>query len=450
MIASKSIEILENSAVKLTVSVQKEESKKEYDELLEKYSKTVQIKGFRKGNVPTSVLEHKFGDGIRQEASMNIIDNALKVVFEEIEQKPLHYASPILENEELTLDLDKDFTFTVTYDTFPDVKPGEYKSIAVEEPSVTIGKKEIDRELKVIQDQNAVVIEKKEGGVEKDDIVTINYVEMNGDEEKEDTRREDFVFTVGSGYNLYNLDEDIIGMGKDEEKIIVKDFPEDYSHKELAGQKINLKVKVSTIKVKELPELDDELAQDVNEKFETLKDLKDDIKAKLKETADRRIREDKIEFLLTKILENSTINPPVAMAKAELENSWHNFVAESRMGEEGVIKILAMQGKTKDDLFEEWKPSSEKALKTHLLLDKLVENEKVEVTDEEIDEEIKKQAEASNRTFEETKEIVENNGMIPYLKVDLSRKKMIDLIVESAAVKKGKKINFLDLVQKVQ
>lgn len=450
MIASKSIEILENSAVKLTVSVQKEESKKEYDELLKKYSKTVQVKGFRKGKVPGSVLEHKFGDGIREEASMNIIENALKVVFKEIEQKPLHYVTPTLENEELTLDLDKDFTFTVTYDTFPDVKPGEYKGVEVEEPSVTIGKKEIDRELKVIQDQNAVVIEKKEGGVEKDDIVTINYVEMDGDEEKEDTRREDFVFTVGSGYNLYNLDEDIIGMRKDEEKIIEKDFPEDYSHKELAGQKINLKVKVSAIKVKELPELDDELAQDVNEKFETLKNLKDDIKTKLKETADRRIREDKIEFLLTKILENSTINPPVSMVKAELENSWHNFVAESRMGEEGVMKILAMQGKTKDDLFEEWKLSSEKSLKTHLLLDKLVKNEKVEVTDEEIDEEIKKKAEAANRTFEETKEIVENNGMIPYLKVDLSRKKMINLIHENATVKKGKKINFLDLVQKVQ
>ena len=135
MIANKEIEKLENSAVKLTVTIEQQALKEEYDKLLKKYTKEAHIKGFRKGKAPAAVLERKFGEGIRQEAAANCIENGLKEVFEEIEEKPLPYVTPQLEDEELNPDLEKDLTFTVTYDTFPEIQLGDYKGLELKLPN---------------------------------------------------------------------------------------------------------------------------------------------------------------------------------------------------------------------------------------------------------------------------------------------------------------------------
>lgn len=230
-------------------------------------------KRIQKGKGSPSVLEKKYGEGIKEEAGMNVIEESLKTALEEVDKKPLPYSIPELQESEEKFNFDKDFSYSVIYDVFPEIKLGKYTDLEVEIPDTKVLKKDEDRELEKLRDQNAVVVE-KEGKVAKDDIVTINYIELDDEgNEKEGTAREDYVFTVGSGYNVYKLDDDIIGMAKDEEKVV---------EKEIDGNNVKVKVKVTAVKEKQLPDLDDELAQDISDKYQTIKDLRDDIKKALK------------------------------------------------------------------------------------------------------------------------------------------------------------------------
>ena len=449
MVTQKEVQKLEHASVKLTITVDGAEAQKKYDELLKKYAKTAHIKGFRKGKVPPKILEQKYGEGIKEEATIEILDEGLKEALEDVEQKPLPYAQPRLDDEEsLNLTLGEDFTFSVIYDVYPDIEVGEYKGLEIEVPDVKVLKKDEKRELENIQEQNSMVAEKQGGAVEKDDIVTIDYVEIDEEgNEKPDTSRSDFVFTVGTGYNIFKIDDDIIGMQKDEEKVIEKEFPEDFEHEEYAGKKVRLKVKVKTIKQKDVPALDDELAQDVSDKYETLDDLKKDVRAQLEETLKQKLRETKIEKLFDQIIESSKVDPPESMIQAELDNSWQRFIQQSRIGEEQVLQILQMQGKTKEDMMAEWRPNAERSLKFQLLVEKIRESEGIEATDEEAYEELKQQAEQAGQDYEEVKQQYEQNNLMDYVKTDVQNRKLFDFLLEQSKLKKGKKIDYLDFVQ---
>lgn len=449
MVTQKDVQNLEHSSVKLTITVDGAEAQKKYDELLKKYAKSAHIKGFRKGKVPPKILEQKYGEGIRQEATIEVIDAGLKEALEDVEQQPLPYAQPRLDDEEnIDMNLGEDFTFSVIYDVYPEVEVGDYKGLEVEVPDVKVLKKDEKRELENIQEQNSMVVEKQGGKVEKDDIVTIDYVELDEDGgEKADTSRSDFVFTVGTGYNVFKIDDDILGMQKDEEKVIEKEFPEDYEHEEYAGKKIKLKVKVKTIKEKDVPALDDELAQDVSDKYESLEDLKKDVRKQMEETLEQKLRETKIEKLFDQIIENSSIDLPESMIEAELDNSWQRFIQQSRIGEEQVLQILEMQGKRKEDMMAEWRPSAERSLKFQLLVEKIREAEGIDATDEEAYEELKKQAEQAGQDYEEVKKQYEQNNLIDYVKTDVKNRKLFDFLLEQSKIKKGKKLDYLDFVQ---
>ncbi|MBI9106667.1 MAG: trigger factor [Spirochaetales bacterium] len=450
MIVSKNLENLENSAVKLSVTVSKDAVNKEYNDLLSKYSQTAHIKGFRKGKAPASVLVQKFGDSIKGEATMNLMENSLKEAYEDVEKKPLPYATPVLQEDEneVLIELDKDFTFSVVYDTLPDVNIGEHRGIEIKSPVCKIAKKDIDRELETLREQNAVVVEKTEGKAAKGDIVNIDYCELAEDgSEVEGGKREDFVFTIGTGYNMFKLDDNVTGMTTGQEKTVTKEWAEDDEDKSLAGQKKKIKVKLNSIKVKDLPALDDELAQDISDEYKTLKDLKDSIKKRLQESADNVIKERCKQQIIDAIIEKSNIDVPVTMIQSEVESSWNNFISQSRLPEEQVLQILAAQGKTKDEMLEEWRPSAEKNVKSFLITDKLIADEKIEVTDEEVDEELKKQAETAGMSYEDAKNYFEQNGMLFYLKNDISNRKLFDLLLETAEIKEGAKKDYLDLMQ---
>ncbi len=449
MVASKEVEPLEHSSVELTVTVEKESAQKEYDDLVARYSKTLAIKGFRKGKVPPAILVQKFGDSLLDEASANLLENSLKEVFETIEQKPLPYSVPQLKDD-VKLQIGESFTFTVTYDTFPEIKLGAYQQVEIEEPDAKITKDDEKRELDIIRDQNATVVEKKEGSaVAKDDIITVNYVELADDgTEKQGTRRQDFVFTVGTGYNLYKFDDEVIGMKKGEERTISKEYPSDFEYPELAGKKVTLKVAVTTIKEKQLPELDDELAQDVSSKYKTLQDLKDDVHKRLTDDLAARLRQGNVRSIMDAIIERSQIDLPQAMIDAELADTWHNFVAQNRVGEAQLLRILAGQGRSREQLYEEWKPSVTKNLKSRLAMDKISEREHIEATPEDIEAEIKRQAELANETVEKVREQLQKNDLMHYLEHDIKDKKVVDFLIASAVVKKGAKTSYVDVVQK--
>lgn len=436
MIKSKEISHLDNSQVKLSITINKEDAEKEYRGILSEYAKKAQIDGFRKGKVPPAVLERKFGEGIRAEASQKLIEDSLKSIFEEIEEKPLPYSMPDLQDD-FELAFDKDFSFTVTYDIFPKIELGPYTELTVEEPAVKITAEDEKRELDALVEQNSFVVE-KDGAAAKEDTATVNYWELDeAGAEIPQTRSQDFVFAIGSGRNPYGFDDDIVGMKKGEQRRLKK---------EREGTEKTVVVELTGLKEKKRPEVNDELAQDISDKYKTLADLKKDIKKRLEETAGSRVRSLTVEALMDQVAEKSRVDLPVSMVGAELDHMWHQFVSQFRMKEENVAELLRIQGRTKEALFDEWKPNAEKSLKIRLLIEKMIETEKIEVADEELDAHLKEQAEGSSMAFEDIKEYYTRNDILDVVRHDVQEKKLFDLVLGKNTLKKGKKMNFVDAI----
>lgn len=445
MIANKSLQKLEKSSMKLTLTVGKADVKKAYDTLISRYSKSVQIPGFRKGHVPASVLESKFGEGLKTEALHDIMDKSLQEVLESLDPKPLNFAPPRLAEEDLKLDFDADLTFSLIYDVFPEVKLGNYKGVEIEEPQVEVSKKDEERELKQIQEQNAVVMDKASGKVADGDVVTLDFVEVDeAGEEIASTRRQDFTFTVGTEYNIYKFDKEVTGLAKDAEKVISKSYPADYEHKELAGTKKSIKVKIKAVKEKKLPALDDDLAQDVNDQFKTLDDLKKSIRDRLGNTIKDIVKQKNLDALLEKVVAGSTFDLPESMIQAEMEHMWDNLAQQNRMTAEQMNNIFGPETKAK--MMEAWRSGAEKSLRQHIVKDAITEQEKIEISDAEVDAELTQIAEKRKTTLEEIKKTYESAGLIPYIKGDLKEKKVTEFLLTSAKVKKGKKMEYKELV----
>ncbi|MEX2445218.1 MAG: trigger factor [Alkalispirochaeta sp.] len=447
MVQDKKIEKLENSAVKLTVTIPADAVQSKYDELVKKYSKDAQIKGFRKGKVPRNILERKFGEAFRAETLQDLLESGIGEAVEDIDEKPLPYARPTLVDDDLELDPASALTFSVTYDVFPDVQLGEYKGLEVAEPQVKITKKDEDRDIEELRQQNALVIDKEDGAVAEGDLVTMTYEEVDdNDETIEGTRREDFEFTVGEGHNLYHLDTEVVGMKADEPKVIEKEFPEDFEHEELAGEKKRIRVTITRIRQRDLPDLDDEFAQDISDDFETLNDLRKDVRSKLEKNAENRVRSRKIDQLMTQIVEKSTVEVPATMVDTELEQSWQNLAQQYRVTPEQLDQLLQMQGKTRDEIFEEWRPAAIERIKRTLLVQKMIENEGIEVSEEDAEEEIRNDASQRSADPEQIIEYYKGQGMLAYVQQEVAERRMFDKALEESKTKKGDKIAYVDLL----
>ncbi len=447
MIKSKKIEELDNSSVKLTISVKKDFIQKQYDELVAEYCKTVRIDGFRKGKVPANVLLRKFGDTLLGDTTERVIRSSLDKVFEKVEQKPISTSTPELDTKK-DLELGKDYTYSVTFDTYPKIELPEYKGQSLEELQVKVSDEDMDRELKALQEQNSIVIDKKDATVLTGDIVNIDYAELDEkDEEIAASKREGFVFEVGSGYHLYKIDNELVGMKTGEEKIVAKDFGEDFEFKELAGRSVKLKVKLNAVKEKQLPEINDELAQDISDKYENLEDLKKDILEKLEKYTKQKIREHNISQILEKITDQATIALPKSMVESELQDQWHRFVSRLGGEEKPVLQQLETEGKSKEQILDEWRAGAEKKLKLQLVVNEMVKQEGIELEEKDIEERIRKEADAQNISFEEAKETMNRNNYLEVLKHDLKNEKLYDILLDGGPRKKGKKVKFLDLVQ---
>ncbi|HPM71407.1 MAG TPA: trigger factor [Spirochaetales bacterium] len=447
MVVTKNIEKLEHSAVRLTVTVGKDDVRAAYDALLKDYAKNVRIDGFRKGKVPANILERKFGPQLKLDAMGRVMDEAVEKALDGEALVPLSYAQPELDGQP-AFELDADFSFSVTYDVFPEVVAGDISGMELELPQVTIAKADEERELDEIRDRNAIVMDKDDKAAAKmGDIATVDYAELDESGEPiKGTERQDFVFEIGSGHNLYKFDDDVIGMKKDAEKTIEKTFPADFEYAELAGQTKKLRVKLTKLKEKKLPELDDELAQDVSEQFKTLDDLKADIRAKLEKRLEDRLKSLREKGVVDALVEKSTVDLPASMVAAELEMRLRNLM--QRMGidsEERLAQIVSMSGRSVDQLREEWRPEAEKAIKTRLVLDKLTEEGKYAASDDDVAAEYAKMAADSNLSVDEVKAEYERRGMVEYLVDRIKEDRLIADLEKKMKVKKGKKIAFVDL-----
>ena len=448
MKVTKEISKLENSAVKLTATIAKEDVVSGYNKNISKYAKNVQLPGFRKGHVPVKVLEQKYGDSLKQEVLADLIDESLNQIFAEEESKdirPLPYTQPRLDGDKLPeFSTDKDLTFSVVYDVFPSVEVKDFSKIEVKEPQVEIGEKELNEELKAIQERNAVVIDKKEG--EPVEIVTIDYKELDDSGTAiPGSEREGFVFTVGTGENIYKIDDEIVGMKKDETKEISKTYDAKDENKDLAGKTKKISVTVKAIKLRNLPALDDELAQDVSEKYKTLDDLKKDISKGLESAKNRKIAELKSQSLLEQLVEKNPIVLPKSMIQAEMESRWRMMAQQFQTTPEQLEKMISASGQSKENMLTQWTGDAEKMLKSRLIVDALIREKNIAVTPEEVEAEFSKIADESGSTIEEVKEHYKDARAKEYIIDEIKENKLYDELYKQVKVSKGDKVKFADL-----
>jgi trigger factor len=413
--------------------------------MISEYTKNLQIPGFRKGKVPQEVLERKFGEALKDDAISRILEASLHEIFEDENiprnERPLPYAAPELQGKPV-LDIDNELQFTVTYDVLPDVKIGQWKGLKIDYPYAEVEKKDIDKELEEIQDRNSSVMDRDDSAsVKKGDVVTIDYqfYEENGDK-MPDMQRKDFVFTVGSGTNVFKFDDDVIGMKKGETKEFIKKFEKDHFDAALADSSKKIQVTLTALKEKILPALDDDLAQDVDLKFKTLDDLKNSIKERLSKNLEVRLREKKIDALLKKIMENTPVTIPESMINAELEGRWRRLARYYNTDAETIAQMMSGSGKD-----NEWREEAEKALHSRLIIETLIEQEKIEVSDEDVDREFGSIASANGVEIDEVKKHYDDKAVF-HLKEDIKEKKITDILLSENNLKQGKKENYLDFM----
>ena len=451
MTVTKEITRLEKSSVKLSVTVGKDDVRSEYDALLSEYTKSIQLPGFRKGKVPREVLVRKFADALKGEAMGKIIEKTLGEIFEDESfprsDRPLPYSTPSVD-EEPKLDTESDLRFSVVYDVLPTVKVGKWEGLEVEVPDVSIGEEDMARELEAIRDRNSIVLDKNEdAAAASGDVVTANFCEIDdaggivpGSE------REDFSFTLGSERNIYRFDEELTGMKKGETREFTKTYPEDFEYDLLAGKTKKIKVTITALKEKKLPNLDDDLAQDVDEKFRTLDDLKNSIRERLGKDLENRLKIIKQNKLLEKIMENTPVEIPDSMLRMELDARWRNLARRFNTDSDGLYKMMGNSTESAESLIESWKPEAQRALHSRLIVETLIEELKLEATDGEVEGEIERIAVDSGSEAEEVRKYYAEEMMREYLKEDIKERKFFDILQEKNVVKAGEKTSYMELV----
>ena len=377
---------LEKSMMEVKVTFTTEEWKKAQEKALDKLAKQVKIDGFRKGHVPKQMVKARLGKGtILEEATDMILQQNYSGILLDNDIRPV--GQPEVKIDEISEDVLK---LTVTAPVAPEVQLGQYKGLEVKKTQVKVTKKEIEAELKNYQNQFAELVIKEDGQVENGDTAVIDFEGFKDGVAFEGGKGENHPLEIGSGSFIPGFEEQLIGMGVGEEKEIEVTFPENYQAADLAGQKATFKVKVHEIKSKVLPEIDDELAKDVNvDGIETLADLetytKEQIKNRKQNEAEAKFSDD----IFNAVIENTPLEVPDAMIETELQQMLREV--EQNLSQQGLTMDLFQQltGKTLDDMKAEMREQAEKRVKFNLILSEIVKAENIEVSDDEVDDEIK-------------------------------------------------------------
>ncbi|MGD1821474.1 MAG: trigger factor [Pleomorphochaeta sp.] len=441
MIADKQIKETENSSVELSITLTAQSIEDAYSALLKKYAKDITIKGFRKGKAPLNLIERKYGEMIREESTFNELEENLKVALDEVEDKykPLAYSTPTLMDEEnLTpFKANTDLTYTVAYDVIPQFELPQYKGLEIEVSGVKIGKADVDKEIEKLRQQNAFVVSKEDAAAEGD-IVTVDFAEL--DENGNETgafNKKDSVITIGKTQNFFELDDEFVGMKAGDTKTIEKEFAQDFASEEYAGKKVSIKIDMKEVKFNDVPELDDEFAQDVNEDYKTVADLTKATRKNLKERAAQQLKELKYQAVADLLIEKCPIVPPKSMISAQADQQINNIARSNNMDMETFAKIFEMQGQTLDQLKETWTPSIIKDINVGLIKEKIKDVEEFEITDEEVTEALGDTSSYKPEQIDYLKEMITD---------ELKLQKVNDFLIENNTFNEGKKLSYDELM----
>lgn len=421
-------EKIEKNTGVLTVEVGTEKVNDALDKAFKKVVGKVNVPGFRKGKVPRSIFEAKFGvESLYQDAIDIILPEVYVDAVKEAGIDPID--RPEIDVQEFGKG--QEFKFTAKVLVKPEVELGEYKGLEVPEKDFSVKAEDVDAELKRMQERHAELVVLDEGTAENGDTVVMDFEGFVDGEAFEGGKAEKYSLELGSGSFIPGFEEQLVGMAKEEEKDVEVTFPESYQAEHLQGKPALFKVKLHDIKRKNLPELDDEFAKDVSE-FETLDEYKQDIENNLKERKESE-RQAYIEnTVVEKAAEAATVEVPDVMIDNEVNQMLQDFGNRLRMQGMSLDMYFQFSGQDESALREQMKGDAQKRVLQTLVLDAISAAEGLSASEEEVNEELEKLSKQYNRPVDELRTIFEGNDNIESLKKDIVTRKAVKLLVDSS------------------
>ncbi|HFV7513568.1 TPA: trigger factor [Staphylococcus aureus] len=417
----------------LTVTVPAEKVNKALDQAFKKVVKQINVPGFRKGKVPRPIFEQRFGvEALYQDAIDILLPDAYGEAIDETDIKPV--AQP--EVSVTQIEKGKDFIFEATVTVEPEVKLGDYKGLEIEKQETELSDDELQEAIDHSLGHLAEMVVKEDGVVENGDTVNIDFSGSVDGEEFEGGQAEGYDLEIGSGSFIPGFEEQLEGMKVDEEKDVVVTFPEEYHAEELAGKEATFKTKVNEIKFKEVPELTDEIANELDAEANTVDEYKENLRKRLAEQKATDAENVEKEEVITKATDNTTIDIPEAMVNTELDRMVSEFAQRIQQQGLDLQTYFQISGQDETQLREQMKDDAEQRVKTNLTLTAIAEAEKIEATDEDIDKELEKMSKQFNISVEDIKNTLGNTDII---KNDVCIQKVIDLLRDNAKFVEGTK-----------
>ena len=423
-------EQIEKNLVKLTFEVSAEDFAKAIDNVYKKNANKFNIPGFRKGKAPKAIIEKYYTEAVFYDEAINaVLPEAYDAAVKEAELDVV--ARPEVDVEEIKKGEPVVFTALVT--TKPEVKLGEYKGIEVDKIDYTVTDEDVQKDLEAAQKKNARLVTVDDRAVENGDIAVIDFEGFVDDVAFEGGKGDDYELEIGSGTFIPGFEEQLVGAKVDDLVDVKVTFPEEYHAENLKGKDAIFKVKVNEIKVRELPELDDDFASEVSE-FETLADYKADVKKKLEETAENKAKVETENAIIAKVVENAEFEVPEAMKEAQIDRMINDFA--QRMQYQGMNLDMYFQytGLTMEMLRAQFDKQAVDQINSSLVLEAIMNKEGIETGPEELELELVDMSKKYNMELDKLKELISEPEM-ENMKKDLAIQKTITMLVNNAVVK---------------
>lgn len=413
----------------LTVTVPAEEVNTGLDKAFKKVVKQVNVPGFRKGKMPRPMFEQRFGvEALYQDALDFILPDAYAAAVEEAGINPVD--RPEIDIEQM--EKGKELIFTAKVTVEPEVELGDYKGLEVEKEDTDVTEEDLNKAIEADLARKAELVVKEEGEVAEGDVVNLDFDGYVNEEAFEGGKAEGYDLEIGSGQFIPGFEEQLVGTKVGDEKDVTVTFPEEYHAEELAGKEAVFKVKINEVKSKEVPELDDEMAKELDESVDSVDAYKEKYKKDLQEQKTLQAENNMKERLIAQAVENAKVDIPEAMINTELDRMMQEF--EQRIAQQGLNLELYYQfsGQTEEQLKESMKADAEARVKTNLTLAAIAKAENIEISDTDVDAELSKMSEQFGLSVDDIKAAL-GNGEV--LKDDLRIQKAIDVLVKESKEK---------------
>ncbi|MEB7365923.1 trigger factor [Staphylococcus borealis] len=410
----------------LKVTVPAEKVDKALDQAFKKVVKQINVPGFRKGKVPRPIFEQRFGvEALYQDAVDILLPEAYGEAIDETGINPV--AQP--EINVTQIEKGKDFEFEATVTVEPEVQLGDYKGLEIEKQDSELTDEDLQEAIDHSLGHLADMVVKEDGAVENGDTVNIDFDGYVDGEQFEGGQADGYDLEIGSGSFIPGFEDQLVGVKTGEEKDVVVTFPEEYHAEELAGKEATFKTKVNEIKYKEVPELDDEIANELDSEANSVDEYKENLRKRLSEQKAEEAKNVEKEEAINKATDNVTIDIPQAMIDTELDRMVQEFGQRIQQQGLDLQTYFQISGQDESQLREQMKDDAEQRIKTNLTLSTIVDKENIEATDEDIDKELEKMSKQFNISVEDIKNTLGNTDII---KNDVRIQKVIDLLRDNA------------------